>query len=640
MIEWKMFYTPITLWWMNAWVAPSTGTSRKGPEKNQGARASTLSYVDFTIENYKSIKMPIKIPLTEGRLVALLGLNESGKTTVLKALESFDYRNDPKDLSAVKKMFAKVPNKQDIFSNKSAKITASIKIDADIDSVPFWQSVKKKLQGTTAPKFVREEDVHAFFQSLNDSKEIRISRVIPFKKGNPQPTFYEIEGMKGSGEGLGASALASHQDFMRLCAMYIVSLCPYIIYFEDFQDIVPDKIYVSPKSDSFNQDWYDIIDGVFYDTDPDYSVDNFMDLHQKKDPRTTAAITMLQKINKNLDEKFTKQWEDLSKVQDIGSTQLSYDPSGKNFRILIGDKDGTMYDVQERSRGAIWYVSFLMKTEFRRKKMRHDVGKLVYLIDEPASNLHSSAQEGMLRDFGELVQDTCVIYTTHSKHLVSLNNIRTTYVLRKETGSLSCVRLGRYMQSPRSNESYYRPVADHLMIRPHSLDMPCKNVLIVEGPSDMHVLRVMCKIATGCTPDFAIYPAGGANDMAPLISLNLGWGANMRILLDSDQSGNKAKKKYKDQFGLEDSHFVSLPGGASKMEKLFDKEIVKRLWHICQDDDSVDKPNKKHIAQIFARANDEKKSFDAIRKNMDKETVEKFKVFFEKTLSALSDSLD
>ena len=637
MADWKpSFYDSATLWGMN-FMSTFTGALRQTPDKNRRVRTGALSYIDFTVENYKSIKKPVTIPLTEGRLVALLGLNESGKTTVLKALESFDYRNDPKEQSSVKRMFERILNKQDIFSNKSAKITASIKIDTKIDPALFWESAKEKLQEKSGQQPVQETDVHSFFRLLNKGEKIRISRIIPFEDGKPQPTFYRIEDMDALDGGSSVSALASSEDFVSLCATYIVSLCPYIIYFEDFQDIVPEKIHVAPDSASFNQDWYDIIEGVFYDTDPDYSIDKFIELYQEQNLRTTAAKTMLEKINKNLDKKFTRQWKNLSEVKHMGSTKLDYAPEEKCFRILIGDKDGTMYDVQERSRGAIWYVSFLMKTEFRRKKMRRDVGKLIYLIDEPASNLHSSAQENMLDDFGKLVRDTCVIYTTHSKYLVSLGNIRTTYVLRKERGgALSCIKLGRYMESPESKESYYRPVADHLMIRPHSLDMPYKKSLIVEGPSDMTILRVMCKIAAGRTPDFAIYPAGGSGNMECLISFNLGWGANMKILLDSDRSGNEAKEKYQKQFALEDSHFVSLPGGASKIEKLFDDETVKALWKSCQGD-SIDKPNKKHIAQIFARANLEGAVHTAVSKKLDKGTKDKFKVFFEKTLSGFSD---
>ena len=70
-----------------------------------------------------------------------------------------------------------------------------------------------------------------------------------------------------------------------------------------------------------------------------------------------------------------------------------------------------------------------MKTEFRSKRMRLDFGKPVFLIDEPASNLHSNAQQNMVADFVSLAKNTSIIYTTHSQYLISLYNIKNTYII-------------------------------------------------------------------------------------------------------------------------------------------------------------------------------------------------------------------
>src|SRR5690606_5363175 len=115
------------------------------------------------------------------------------------------------------------------------------------------------------------------------------------------------------------------------------------------------------------------------------------------------------------------------------------------FTLKIKDKDGTVYSVDERSKGALWYLSFLMKTEFRSKKMRRNFGKPVFLIDEPASNLHSTAQQNMINDFKMLAEDTSIIYTTHSQYLISLDNIKNTYVIEKKGGSVLCQKWGQYI---------------------------------------------------------------------------------------------------------------------------------------------------------------------------------------------------
>src|SRR5690606_34845172 len=133
---------------------------------------------------------------------------------------------------------------------------------------------------------------------------------------------------------------------------------------------------------------------------------------------------------------FSEKWKELSGVKDIHNTELIYHSAKSYFEIRISDTDGTTYGVDERSKGALWYLSFLMKTEFRRKKLRIKSGKSVFLIDEPASNLHSTAQQNMISDFKKLVEDTSVIYSTHSQYLISLDNIKTTYIIERNKGNV------------------------------------------------------------------------------------------------------------------------------------------------------------------------------------------------------------
>ncbi len=612
----KLFYAPMFFW---------VDFFSSALQEEASESYASLSFVDFTIENYKSVKKrPVNIPLFDGKLVVLLGLNETGKTTILKAIESFDYRNDPSKQEEVKRMFTGIRNKGETYSNESAKITATIKIDGEIGYAPLWSKINQHSPKKVAEWGITEENVAEFIREVNRKKDVRISRVIPFENGAPRPTFYDMDLQGITGGSL-------NEEFVRLCACYIVSLCPYVIYFEDFQDTVPEKVYVSSGSDAFRQDWVDIIEGLFYDTGKELSIQKLQDLHDPRNPRNTDAKTVLQKINSNLNKKFTKQWKNLSGVKDIRSAHLEYDHPGQYFQILIRDKDDTMYSVTDRSRGAIWYVSFLMKTEFRRKKMRAEVGRLVYLIDEPASNLHPAAQQNMLKDFTKLAADACVIYTTHSRYLVSPDNMRTTYIVSKTGGKLSCDRIGSYWQKPGSQETYYQPIADCLNIRPHYLDMQCDKALIVEGPSDMAILTAMYKVAGGDVPNFAIYPAGGAHSMDTLISLNLGWGAALKILLDSDQEGKSAKNNYVEKFDLKESDFVQFPDGVKEIENLFDPKEVAKLWSKCYESE-VDTLTKKQLCIMFSHLCNDDGMLRYARRIIGKNTVQKFKEIFERHL--------
>jgi ABC-type dipeptide/oligopeptide/nickel transport system ATPase subunit len=52
----------------------------------------------------------------------------------------------------------------------------------------------------------------------------------------------------------------------------------------------------------------------------------------------------------------------------------------------------------------------------------------LFLLDEPASNLHSSAQAELLESFEKPLDRCSLIYTTHSHHLINVRWLDTAYV--------------------------------------------------------------------------------------------------------------------------------------------------------------------------------------------------------------------
>ena len=53
-----------------------------------------MRYLRFTINNYRAIVGPLTIDVSKPKLMPIVGVNESGKTTVLHALFAFDHFND------------------------------------------------------------------------------------------------------------------------------------------------------------------------------------------------------------------------------------------------------------------------------------------------------------------------------------------------------------------------------------------------------------------------------------------------------------------------------------------------------------------------------------------------------------------
>lgn len=576
-----------------------------------------FTYSSFRIQSYRGID-DVSISFKRSNLALLLGLNESGKTSILKAIESFDFRNDPvlKDAS---NFFKGMRNKKDVDSSRTVQITANLQVKRKGDV----SKIKRKALEKAG--FEDREAIAHFLESVLERGEVVITRCVEFADGLYKRDYYKFDQ---------SPSLQSSQATEAL-ARGFVSYCPFIIYFEDFKDRIPDRIHISNTSEAYDPDWSDIIEGLFYHTNDSYSVNQLQRFYADSRGAADDASTVLQRVNKTLNKIFTDKWKQLSGVKDIDQATLTYTHSsqkkGRYFQIKIVDSDGTTYSVDERSKGALWYLSFLMKTEFRRKKLRGDSGKPIFLIDEPASNLHSSAQRNMIEDFSKLVEDTAVIYTTHSQYLISLDNIKNTYIINRENGVTTCAQWGEYIRGKSINATIYQPLVDVLNIIPTNFDVPWQRCVITEGPSDMNVLWVVANaINGGESSDVAVYPGSSAANLDSLISLNIGWGASFRVLLDGDSEGANAGARYVERYYLDDQTVVYLPNG-KEIEDTFSSDEMERLCRLVNLDlDGVD-VTKKEFAAVFAMLRERGSIHKDVLKALSPHTVK----FFTELLSKL-----
>src|SRR5690606_38460271 len=89
--------------------------------------------------------------------------------------------------------------------------------------------------------------------------------------------------------------------------------------------------------------------------------------------------------------------------------------------------DVDTYRVSERSLGIRLFFVYILLTQFRA--YRKENKNAFFLFDEPASNLHPSAQSELLKSFEKLPK---VIYTTHSQYLINPKWLESTFVIKNE----------------------------------------------------------------------------------------------------------------------------------------------------------------------------------------------------------------
>ena len=574
-----------------------------------------MKYQEFRIKNFKAIKNT-SINLKKDQLVLLLGVNESGKTSILKAIESFDHSNDPADAKAA---FQRIRNKKQLDS--VASVECDILVEASGD-----KSISKIAQDVT------EDEATSFI--LKAPHVMTITREFTFENAVYVKDFYKLDSQTLKK----ISPRLSDAQADKLCRE-ILKKSPLIIYFEDFKDHIPDYLHTDPENVNYNRNWVSTLEGLFYHADKNVTVKQFESIKDQN-----ARNTALNRVNNALNKQFTSRWNrKLKGTKTIDRVEVLYDNSTKLFKFTAVGKDKeTVFDIEERSKGASWYLTFLLKTEFRKKRLSLDHGQTLYLIDEPGSNLHSTAQSNMVHDFRTLSSDSVVIYTTHSQHLIDKANLSNVYIVKPKGESIHAERFQDYVKGKKIDTTFYQPIIDALEVQPFSLDMSWNKALVVEGVSDYTAYRLLFESVLKKKLDFVIMPGTSASNLGTLLSLHIGWGAKVMTLLDYDNAGREEQEKYKTAFPNIDRYIQTLDdtgladSNKFRLENLFledDKEAILSLASMTKSKERISK--KEFQNSLYIVANDPSLA-SKVSSRISDQTKKQFATIYSHITSVLS----
>lgn len=275
------------------------------------------------------------------------------------------------------------------------------------------------------------------------------------------------------------------------------------------------------------------------------------------------------------------------------------------FKIRENDEE---YFISERSLGFRWFFAFLLLTEIRgnRKSDQH----ILFLLDEPASNLHSSAQELILKSFEKTTKNgNKIIYSTHSQYLINPNWLENAFICRNETMNYDVKDMTSYTDNKAkitvtayrefankypNKTTYFQPVLDVLNYRPCLLsNIP--NAVIMEGKTDFYTINyfkeILCK--SNDYKEFVIMPGlDGADGLDEIIRFYLGWGRKFIVILDNDKQGLSSQKRYQQTYFLTEKQIFNL-GDVDNNFKTIESLIAS------EDKDTYKIKKKKEINHFF-----------------------------------------
>jgi len=491
-----------------------------------------MRFKRFRIETYRAIS---EVSLAVGNnLIPLIGINESGKTSILQAMLAFDKASDYYGRG----QHLDYKNKYQL-GDQTSFIRAEVVLESEADVTGIIARAQVSVKDGVV-KLLRE---HA-----DPTNPLILERSLVDKKYRWIRDGIE-DTMK---ERLGRA---------------IYSGLPFVLYFDDFTDRVPQKIEfhrdLSKKRGyslrkSRHPQWQRLIDELISrSTKGKYTVKTFAEI-KDRDERDGLLNDVRDVLNKEI----IAAWKSLREGSaalgdDSGDLNLKLDYEGdlsKSFTFMFRVEDrasnsSRVFKITDRSKGFQWYFNFLMKLKFN-PKYKNKTSGAIYLLDEPGSYLHSSAQEELLRELQRISETNTIVYCTHSQHLLDPTriNVAQVRIVSREDGKVSLLAFGE--AGVPNYQGALTPLYDALRLRSGAFNRPVERAVITEGIVDFYVLRMIAKYCCGGrwnTIEFI--PGGGASQLRDLISFAIAFCSRYLVLLDSDEEGRKAFDTYTKAFG-------------------------------------------------------------------------------------------
>jgi predicted ATP-dependent endonuclease of OLD family len=533
----------------------------------------------FRIKNYKSIMDSGDCYLTE-TITILAGKNESGKTSILEALEDFNKNVAIRESAKPIKSSDAVPEiimtfivgkdaVKDIF--KEIKYQSESTTECEIEVIKKYpdnylfgkgtllnevfgaegientkRSIKNKwdkfkticdkceaLEGSLFDiEFVDIASEKKLFKKFVDDVRPDIAEVDEAERNNFEILLTDLE--------VEIDKLDKFYEMENLCLKTFKEWIPNFILFSSFEDIFPNKI---PFTELETNAWIG-----------DLSVISDLNIATIKGTNDREKEKHKDEVNIQLNKDYEKFW-----TQDVSNLTVTWDSEHLFFWIK---EDGYPYEPSMRSKGRQWHLAFYIKVSARA----HENVRNIILIDEPGLFLHAKAQEDILGKLEDSAREVQLLFSTHSPYLLEADKLNRVRLIHRSTEAGTQV------------ENKVHALADKETLTPILTAIGLElnagisalnkvNNIVVEGPSDVYYLNAFKKILNKDSINFIF--GGGAGKM-PLIGTILhGWGGKVVYLYDNDQGKKDGEKNLIKCWLVSEELILSVTGKSCRIEDIF-----------------------------------------------------------------------
>lgn len=506
----------------------------------------------FRVYNYRNIND--SGPIETGRITAMVGQNESGKSNLFEAL----YRLNPYEQQAAYSLEEDWP--ADLWSDKDpgAKVCEA--------RFALEESEIAALFGAAAVPADPDAAARAVPQSLT----------LHARSSYGGPTSYYVDDAN-------ALALEAHK-----VSEWARSNVPKFVYIQDYQmsggQIELNALQQRRKSVSWEQLSVDeqtmliILDLAHIDLD---------DFLSKGDTPTGRTARSFDK--RSASAYLTKQFQSLWRQKSV---RFDIEVDGTTLNIFVEDEGvGMPIRLSRRSTGFRWYVGFAWKFTHASKGQFKNC---VVLLEEPGIHLHPSAQADLLQVLERLSEANSILYTTHLASMLDLGSPERIRIVETQENHATV------KQGVVSSQRGPMAVIETSLGLTGDLSglMANRKSLIVEGGDDALILQKLSALLathgkTSLADDIYLWPVLGALQTPMYAAFAIGQKWQSGVLLHSDAAGESARKKINELF---------LSRQAETDAKRFRVIMLKQAAHIGKGEVGIEDlfPDEFYLALVNA----------------------------------------
>ena len=514
-----------------------------------------MLFKKFYIRNYKAIE-DLSVSLSKN-VIPIIGVNESGKTSILQAILAFD-----KDKDSLLGGGHISPKNKYTTNQAPCQLMADVEIEDKNEFQEIGEEIGLKMNNP----------LYEWLESIDNHRSISISRNYDGTKFLKSYSLITEE----------EKILSNSKTSTLINA--IVRKLPNILYFDDFSDRVPESVsfpenYI--ETDLLvrgkDREWQEIVVEIFSRAvEEEFSLKHFLQLTDEDD-----RDNWLSDVESTLNREIIEEWSNLKRAftsfsEDSDTLQLSIKysvVSGKptfKFKVIDSEDLGKdrFFDVTQRSKGFQWFFNFIMKLKFN-PKYKSSPENAIYLLDEPGSYLHSSAQVELLKKLCDIGKKNTILYCTHSQYLLDPDviNISSIKIASKSDGRINLQDYGNsnYTRSLGAFSALY----DALHLKFGFKEQMLRKCILVEGIVDYYFFNMFLGFKS-----FNVIPGAGCSQLRELISILISCSEKFVVVLDNDKEGRLAFQDYSRFFGKSFIDRTYQYNGVSKNETFVLEDLL------------------------------------------------------------------